>query len=91
MLVARGIDVIPDVLANAGGVIGSYFEWTMNIQQFTWTEERFNDELETHMRVAYRTVADLAAAESVPLRHAAYAVGVDRVATAARLRGYADA
>ena len=42
----RGVTVIPDILANAGGVTGSYFEWTQNIQQFTWKEDRFNDELQ---------------------------------------------
>ncbi len=87
----RGVVVIPDVLANAGGVIGSYFEWAMNIQQFRWTEQRFNDELDTRMREAFANVATLATEKSVPLRHAAYAVGVGRVAAAARLRGYADA
>ncbi len=87
----RGVVVIPDVLANAGGVVGSYFEWAMNIQQFRWTEQRFNDELEVRMRESYATVADLAASRAVPMRHAAYAVGVGRVATATKLRGYADA
>lgn len=87
----RGVVVIPDVLANAGGVVGSYFEWAMNIQQFRWTEQRFNDELDTRMRDAFANVATLAAENGVPLRHAAYAVGVGRVAAAARLRGYADA
>ena len=87
----RGVVVIPDVLANAGGVVGSYFEWAMNIQQFRWTEQRFNDELDTRMRDAFANVATLATEKSVPLRHAAYAVGVGRVAAAARLRGYADA
>src|SRR6185436_10994935 len=46
----RGIRVIPDILANAGGVTGSYFEWTQNIQQFTWKEARFNAELEDKMK-----------------------------------------
>jgi glutamate dehydrogenase (NAD(P)+) len=91
ILVKNGVSVIPDVLANAGGVLGSYYEWAMNIQQFRWTEQRFDDELHTGMRAAYRKVADVAAASGVPMRHAAYAVGVERVATAARLRGYADA
>lgn len=91
ILVKNGIVVLPDVLANAGGVVGSYFEWAMNIQQFRWSHERFDDELDTTMRTAYATVADLAAAEGATLRHAAYAVGVSRVAAAARLRGYADA
>ncbi len=91
VLTKRGVVVIPDVLANAGGVLGSYYEWAMNIQQFRWTEQRFDEELHKGMRLAYTTVADLAAREGVPLRHGAYALGVQRVAEAARLRGYADA
>jgi glutamate dehydrogenase (NAD(P)+) len=87
----RGVVVIPDVLANAGGVVGSYFEWAMNIQQFRWSEERFNDELCDRMERSFDAVADLAEQRDVPLRHAAYALGVQRVATAATLRGYADA
>ena len=57
----RGITVVPDVLANAGGVTGSYFEWSQNIQQFTWKEERFNAELRDRMRLAYAATADTAA------------------------------
>ena len=84
----RGIRVIPDILANAGGVTGSYFEWTQNIQQFTWKEERFNEELRDRLRAAYR--ATIAAAEeySCTLRQAAFAIGIKKVAEAARMRGY---
>ena len=57
ILQRRGIEVIPDIIANAGGVVVSYFEWTQNIQQFRWTEERVNDELSQRMLAAYREVA----------------------------------
>jgi len=84
----RGIVVLPDILANAGGVTVSYFEWTQNIQQFSWTEERVNTELAGHLVTAYRQVRDRAADSGTDLRHAAFAIAVDRVATAAHLRGY---
>jgi glutamate dehydrogenase (NAD(P)+) len=88
ILADRGVTVVPDILANAGGVTVSYFEWTQNIQQFSWTEERVNDELGRTLRRAYAEVRDRAAANSTDLRHAAFAIAVDRVATAAHLRGY---
>jgi glutamate dehydrogenase (NAD(P)+) len=84
----RGITVIPDILANAGGVTGSYFEWTMNIQQFTWKEERFNQELLDKLQTAYRDTQAFADDRHVSLRQAAFAIGIRRVAAAARLRGY---
>lgn len=88
VLLDRGVTVIPDILANAGGVTGSYFEWTMNIQQFTWKEERFNEELLDRMQGAYRLTQEFADQHEVPLRQAAYAIGISRVAEAAKLRGY---
>ena len=84
----RGIVVIPDILANAGGVTGSYFEWSQNIQQFTWKEERFNAELLDKMQGAYRSTQSFADDNEVPLRQAAYAIGIQRVADAVKLRGY---
>lgn len=84
----RGITVVPDVLANAGGVIGSYFEWSMDIQQFQWKEERFNDELRDKLQAAYAATASFADAHGCTLRQAAFAIGIDRVAAASRLRGY---
>ncbi|MEX2294206.1 MAG: Glu/Leu/Phe/Val dehydrogenase dimerization domain-containing protein [Acidimicrobiales bacterium] len=84
----KGIAVIPDVLANAGGVTGSYFEWTQNIQQFTWKEERFNAELLDKMQGAYRFTQAFADERHVSLRQAAYAIGISRVADAVKLRGY---
>ncbi|HET8619139.1 MAG TPA: glutamate dehydrogenase, partial [Acidimicrobiales bacterium] len=84
----RGITVVPDVLANAGGVTGSYFEWTQNIQQFSWKEPRFNDELRDRLRAAYHETAAAAAELGCTLRQAAFAIGIRKVAHAARLRGY---
>jgi glutamate dehydrogenase (NAD(P)+) len=84
----RGIPVIPDVLANAGGVTGSYFEWTQNIQQFTWKEERFNEELRDRLRVAYHATTAAAEEYDSTLRQAAFAIGIKKVAEAARMRGY---
>jgi glutamate dehydrogenase (NAD(P)+) len=87
-LVSAGITVIPDVLANAGGVTGSYFEWTQNIQQFTWKTERFNAELEDRLRLAYSQVHAASARLDCTLRRAAYAIGLQRVAEATAIRGY---
>jgi glutamate dehydrogenase (NAD(P)+) len=84
----RGITVIPDILANAGGVTGSYFEWSQNIQQFTWKEERFLAELLDKLQGAFAFTQAFADEHHVPLRQAAYAIGIRRVAAAVRLRGY---
>ncbi|HXH58801.1 Glu/Leu/Phe/Val family dehydrogenase [Iamia sp.] len=84
----RGIVVVPDVLANAGGVVGSYFEWTMNIQQFRWKVDRFNTELADRLGLAYAATSAFAEDHDCTLRQAAFALGIDRVATASRLRGY---
>jgi glutamate dehydrogenase (NAD(P)+) len=89
ILADRGVRVIPDILANGGGVTGSYFEWTQNIQQFTWKESRFNEELKDRLRRAFTATTDMADARDVSLRQAAYAIAIQRVAEAAHLRGYA--
>jgi glutamate dehydrogenase (NAD(P)+) len=88
VLRSAGVDVIPDILANAGGVTGSYFEWTQNIQQFTWKEDRFSAELLDRMQGAYRFTQAFADEHHCPLREAAYAIGIQRVAGAVRMRGY---
>jgi glutamate dehydrogenase (NAD(P)+) len=84
----RGITVIPDILANAGGVTGSYFEWSQDIQQFQWKEDRFNAELLDRMQGATQFTLAFAEERGVTLRQAAFALGIRRVAEAARLRGY---
>ena len=78
----------PTSSPNAGGITVSYCEWTQNIQQFSWTEERVNDELGHIMRRAYRQVRDRAGSDECDLRRAAFVIGVDRVANAAHQRGY---
>ena len=84
----RGVRVVPDILANAGGVTGSYFEWAQNIQQFKWREDRFNDELREVMVRAFDITAEFAERNEVDLRRAAFAIGIERVARASRMRGY---
>jgi glutamate dehydrogenase (NAD(P)+) len=80
--------IIPDVMANAGGVVVSYFEWVQNLQHFRWDEREVNDKLGTIMRRAYREVSARAREEGIDLREAAYLVGIERVVEAARTRGY---
>jgi glutamate dehydrogenase (NAD(P)+) len=84
----RGILVIPDILCNAGGVTVSYFEWVQNIQHFRWEEDQVNFELKKIMSRAYAEVASRAQASRVSLREAAFQIALERVARAARMRGY---
>jgi glutamate dehydrogenase (NAD(P)+) len=87
ILAERGIPVIPDFLANAGGVTVSYYEWAQNLQQYRWTHEKVNDELRATITGAYAGVRDLAQQRGVTFRTAAYAIALQRVAEAERLRG----
>lgn len=84
----RGILVVPDILCNAGGVTVSYFEWVQNIQHFKWEEDQVNFELKKIMTRSYGQVASRAQASKVTLREAAFQIALERVARAARLRGY---
>ena len=88
ILVDKGVLVVPDVLANAGGVVVSYFEWVQNLQHFRWDEDEVNSRLERIMRRAYGEVAARAESEGSTLRVAAFALGIERVLEAARTRGY---
>lgn len=86
-LTSRGIRVVPDLLANAGGVTASYFEWVQNRQGEAWSRERVLDDLESRMRGAWEAVLARAEAEDVSFRAAAYLIAVERVVRARTLRG----
>ncbi|WP_276261348.1 Glu/Leu/Phe/Val family dehydrogenase [Haloglomus litoreum] len=80
VLTERGIHVLPDILANAGGVTVSYFEWVQNRQRFYWSEEKVNDELERHIVDAFEGLIDAYESYDIPdFRTAAYVVAINRV------------
>ena len=82
-----GVFIIPDILANAGGVVVSYFEWVQDIQSFFWHEKEINDKLRSIMRNAYNSVRRIAKDRKVNNRQAALMLGIGRVAECARVRG----
>jgi len=87
ILAERGIVVIPDILANAGGVVVSYFEWVQDIQSFFWEEDEINERLRRVMVRAFADVKGLADEQGATLREAATMLGVQRVAEATLVRG----
>src|SRR5690606_9115736 len=87
ILAANGTVIVPDILANAGGVIVSYLEWVQNLQAFSWTESQIERKLRDMMESAYGEVKSVAAERDLTLREAAHVIGVGRVAEAHRMRG----
>ncbi|WP_084962615.1 Glu/Leu/Phe/Val family dehydrogenase [Thermoactinospora rubra] len=87
ILAAQGATVVPDILANAGGVIVSYLEWVQNTQAYSWSAGEVELKLRDLMESAYGEVRTLAAERGLTLRQAAHVIGVGRVAEAHRMRG----
>ena len=87
ILADRGITVVPDVIANAGGVTVSYFEWVQDFSSFFWSEEEINTRLDKIMIGAFGRIWDTSVKHRIPLRTAAFAVACERVLTARELRG----
>jgi len=87
ILFSRGITVVPDILANAGGVTVSYFEWVQDFNTFFWDDDEVDRRLEVYMKRAFDSVADMAAKHLCSLRGGAYVLAVQRVLEATLVRG----
>ncbi|HEV3153266.1 MAG TPA: Glu/Leu/Phe/Val dehydrogenase [Candidatus Baltobacteraceae bacterium] len=87
ILFDRGIMVLPDILANAGGVTVSYFEWVQDLQENFWEEDEINERLQRKMVRAFRETHEQSKRHGIDMRQGAYAVAVSRVAEATKLRG----
>lgn len=85
-LLKKGITIVPDILANAGGVVVSYFEWVQNIQSVSWTEDEVNEKLKHIMDPAFESVWEIAHTKGTSLRIGAYLIAVKRVVEAKKAR-----
>jgi glutamate dehydrogenase (NAD(P)+) len=83
----KGFFIVPDILANAGGVTVSYFEWVQNLQELIWSEEEVLDRLTRIMQRGFKEVLDISLSKKIPMRAAALVLEIGRVAEATRLRG----
>ncbi len=86
-LTARGVLILPDILANAGGVVVSYFEWVQDIQSYFWGSGEVNSRLREVMTRSYQAVRGVSQEHNVSLRDAAFRIAVTKVADATRVRG----
>jgi glutamate dehydrogenase/leucine dehydrogenase len=87
ILAQRGVTVVPDILANAGGVIVSYFEWVQNIQALFWEETEIDKMLDKIMRKAFEEVYQMHEEKQISLRTSAYAVALQKLVKAKNIRG----
>ncbi len=87
LLTSKGVFIIPDILANAGGVVVSYFEWVQDLQRFFWDEAEVDERLTTIMKRAFRETAAISSSRKIDMRTAAMVLGVKRVAEAVETRG----
>ncbi|GAJ00101.1 unnamed protein product, partial [marine sediment metagenome] len=83
----NGVFVVPDILANAGGVIVSYFEWVQDLQAFFWSEDEVNHQLQVIMDNAFGEVLEMSQSQKVDMRTAAYMLAIKRIADAMEARG----
>jgi glutamate dehydrogenase len=88
ILTDRGVLLVPDVLASAGGVVVSYFEWVQNNQGYYWTEDEVHAKLQEVMEKSFENVYNVHSTRGVDMRLAAYMVGVRKMAEASRFRGW---
>ncbi|KAJ9553751.1 hypothetical protein OSB04_017796 [Centaurea solstitialis] len=88
ILTKKGVTILPDIYANAGGVTVSYFEWVQNTQGFMWDEEKVNSELKKYMTRAFHDIKGMCQTHECNLRMGAFTLGVDRVARCTILRGW---
>jgi glutamate dehydrogenase (NAD(P)+) len=87
ILYDRGVFMVPDILANAGGVTVSYFEWVQNLQELLWNEDEISERLTRIMKKSFAEVLNISQREKVDMRTAALVLGIGRVAEAQKLRG----
>ena len=81
-LVKKGVIIVPDVLANSGGVIVSYLEWVQGKQGYWWTEKEVNDKLEAMMIKAFDAIWEKSVVKKIPLKQAAFEVAIEQIVTA---------